>query len=134
MKTRMDAIQLLKEFAKQHGIDEKKVHTFLNQYNNPQTLEELCKMPHDTLTHIAYITYVEEPLQAFIKDEMYIDRYQTVTLEDVLQMLDEKRGDVEEELEDEFIEQEEYEEKMKEYKEIEEYILKTKFGSVVMGW
>lgn len=117
----MDSTGLLKEFAKEKGIDEKEVDRFLARRQNPRTLEAVKQLPHDLLNHVRFISYLDECLQSFISYEMWCERYKTITLDDVLDklepMLEEAEG-----------------EELEKLKEIESYIITSKFGSVVYDW
>jgi DNA-binding transcriptional MerR regulator len=127
----MNGIELLKEFAKEQGIDVKEVDKFLSKWENPKTLEELMQLPHDMLNHESYITWLGEPLKSFICDDMWNDRYETIELDTVVDILQDRIYGVEE---DDEISEEKREKLLAKYKEIEQYIIDTKFGSVVYDW
>ena len=127
----MDAITLLNEFAQSKGISEKEVREFLSKYDNPQTLEDLFKLPHDMLQHEKYISWVAEPLQTFISDHLAYDRHETIDLSQI----SDKFEDMIDNAEDEYGEDsEEYKQVLKEIDEVEKCIIKNKFGSVVYDW
>jgi hypothetical protein len=126
---KMDAITLLKEFAQSKGISEKEVLEFLSKYDNPQTIEDLLKLPHDMLNHEPYISYLEEPLKDFIKEHIAYDRYETIDLEQVIDRINDIKYDLEED-EDE----KDNEEMLETLKEVEKQIISSKFGSVVYDW
>lgn len=125
----MDAITLLKEFAESKGISEKEVREFLSKYDNPKTMEDLFKLPHDMLNHETYISYLEEPLKNFITEYLAYDRYETIDLETVIDRIEDMRYDLAES-ED----QKDNEEMFETLKEVEKQIISSKFGSVVYDW
>lgn len=127
----MNGIELLKEFAKEQGINQSEVDKFLSKWNNPKTLEELMQLPYDMLNHESYITWLGEPLKSFISNDMWNDRYETIELDTVVDILQDRIYDAEE---DEDISEEEREKKLARYREIEKYIIDSKFGSVVYDW
>lgn len=125
----MDAITLLKEFAQSKGISEKEVREFLSKYDNPSTMEDLFKLPHDMLQHEPYLSWVKEPLQSFIADHIAYDRYETISLGQVVERMEDIKCDLEED-ED----QKDNEEMLETLKEVEKQIISSKFGSVVYDW
>jgi hypothetical protein len=141
-----ETIDLLKEFAKTQGIDVKEVDKFLKQYDNPKTLDELIALPNNLLNHYSYIGDVKDPLYSFIKDDMWCERYQTVELDTVVDIvLDRKYGLVQDLLGDDVdfdevdydsleIEDEEIKQKLDNLLKIEKYLIDSKFGSVEYDW
>lgn len=121
----MDRIKFLKSFAESQGIDLKEVDKFLAQWEEPMTLDDLLNTPDDALNHIDYISYLDEPIHTFITEEMWCERHQTVTLERVVNSLEDRIMDA--------IERDD-EEVLEELREVEKCIIETKFGSVVYDW
>lgn len=142
----MNGIELLKEFAKERGISEAEVNKFLSKWDNPKTLDDLMQLPHDMLNHESYITWLGEPLKSFICDDMWNDRYETIELDTVVDILLDRKCDLlsgivgddvdfdDIDIDSLEIEDEEIKAKLKRYQEIEQYIIDTKFGSVVYDW
>lgn len=121
----MDGIELLRAFAESQSIDSKEVDKFLAQWEEPTTLEDLLNTPYDALNHISYITYLDEPLHTFITDDMWCEKYETVSLERVAEFLKEC---IKEAID------ENNEERLEELREVEKNIIETKFGSVEYDW
>lgn len=121
----MNSVDLLKEFAKRHNIDNKEVEDFLKLMNEPKTIEELLELPYDMLNHYKYISYVEEPLREFIVgDGDNFEKYETITLEVVNELL--RKAYLSLQTDDT--------ELLSELREVHACIVKTKFGSVVYDW
>lgn len=119
----MGVAEILQEFAKEHNINTSEVNKFLVKYNTPKTLEELLQIPTEMLNHSAYYVYLDEPLQEFIGERMGCERYQTVTLERVVDRLKDAKADAEGD-----------EDTLEELAEVEQCIIDTKFGSAVYDW
>lgn len=122
--------EILLEFAQEHGIKESEVHRFLASKSKVETLEDLENLPEGMLNHMSYIVDCPEPLKSFIKEEMWINRYQTIELERVADVL---RDRMEYDDNDEPISIEDSETNRKLQKVID-CIIKCKFGSVVNDW
>lgn len=122
----MDTIDLLKEFAKEQGIDVKEVNKFLSKWDKPKTIEELLAIPDSMRNHIDFITWVEDPLKSFLTDDMYCERRETIDLDCVLDILADREAYLDEE--------DDYEAKLKHYQAIRQYLIDSKFGSVVYDW
>lgn len=138
-----ETISLLNEFAQTHGIDVEEVSKFLSKYNNPQTLDELLAIPNSLLTHVKYITYIREPLKTFITDDMWMERYETVTVDTIVDclydriydLLDDDDLDIDDVgIQNLKVEDEEKQKKLEYFQKIVKYIIETKFGSVVYDW
>lgn len=141
-----ETIDLLKAFAKSQDIDVTEVYEFLKQYDNPKTLDELIELPNNLLNHHSYIGDVEEPLYSFIKDDMYCERYQTVSLDTIIDVVLDRKYDLVQDLLDEDvdfdevdydsleIEDEEVKKQLDNYLNIEKYLVESKFGSVEYDW
>lgn len=139
----MDTIDLLHEFARTQDIAPEEVTAFLNSYEKPKTFEQIMDLPHDMQTHYTYISSVPEPLQSFISEELYCDRYETLStdrvvdhlLDEIYSLLKEEHDDIEEvgiaNLTTDVIADTEQLEKLK---AIAQQVLDIKFGSVVMDW
>lgn len=123
----MDTVEMLKEFAKEHGINVKEVNKFLSKWDSPKTIDELLSMPDIMRNHIDFVTWVKDPLKSFLTDDMYCERREVIDLECVLEIIADREDYLDEEADD-------YEEKMKHYQEIRQYLIDTKFGSVVYDW
>jgi len=121
------SVELLKEFAVSQGIDTKEVYKFLKKYDNPKTIDDLLAIPDNMRNHIDFITWVEDPLKSFLTDDMYCERRETIDLDCVLDIL----ADREEYLD---VEEDGYEAKLKKYQTIRQYLIDTKFGSVIYDW
>lgn len=122
---KMYAVALLKKFAESKGIETKEVDKFLSDMSEPKTLDELSEMPTDMLNHIGSISWVEEPLKSYIKDEMYWERHMTITLDDIINSLEDDRYNAEEDGKPELL---------VELDKIEKFVIESKFGSVVFDW
>lgn len=142
----MNGIDLLKKFAESKGISEKEVHEFLREHNSPKTLDDVLALPHDLQKHEKYITWVGEPLQSFISDEMWCERYKTIKVDRIVECIYDRiysLFDMEEDddfdideigIENVTIDDEENKEKLEYYKSVAKYIINTKFGSVIYDW
>jgi len=123
----MDMVEVMEEFAKEHGIETDEVNKFLKRFKNPTTLEELMDFPHDMLKHTKYATFLDDTIKKFIDCEIAKNRYETITLKTVMKELNHRKSHLDEEDED-------YEKDLKKIKKVEEALLATKFGSVVWNW
>ena len=142
----MNTVELLKEFAKEQGINVAEVDKFLSKWNSPKTLDELLNLPKNLLNHVSYISYLDDPLKSFIGDEIWWERYMTIDLHRVVDVLLDRKWDLVRDLVDEdvhfdeidfdalTIEDEEVKERLEELKEVEKHIINIKFGSVVYDW
>lgn len=137
------SIELLKEFAKAQNIDLKEVDKFISQYGIPKTLGELVELPKALKEDVDYISYVGEPLKSFIQDEMWCERYMTIDVERVAEcladriyeLLDSEEIDVwEAEIASLTTDDESKKDELEKLKEVSQYMLDTKFGSVVYDW
>lgn len=123
--------EILLEFAQEHGIKESEVlHRFLASKSKIETLEDLENLPEGMLNHIDYIVYCPEPLKSYIQNEMWINRYQTITLERVVDRI---RDSMEYDDNDEPMGVEDSETNRKLQKVID-CMIECKFGSVVNDW
>lgn len=136
----MDTVELLKEFAKEQGIDVKEVDKFFKKWDSPKTINELLALPENLLNHVSYISYLDEPLKSFITDEMWCERYMTIELERVVDTLYDRIYNLvnddfdEDDIENLKIDDEEKQKELEELKVIVQYVIDTKFGSVVYDW
>lgn len=138
----MNGIELLKKFAEENGISDSVVSKFLSKFNNPKTMDELLELPSDMLEHVSYISYLDEPLKSFIKDNMWCERYMVIDLERVLDCLYDSLYSVvldDVDIDDVGIENleakdEESKSELKKLQKVAQYIIDTKFGSVVYDW
>jgi len=142
----MNTVELLKEFAKEQGINVAEVDKFLSKWNSPKTLDELLNLPKNLLNHVSYISYLDDPLKSFIGDEIWWERYMTIDLHRVVDVLLDRKWGLVRDLVDEdvhfdeidfdalTIEDEEVKERLEELKEVEKHIINIKFGSVVYDW
>lgn len=122
--------ELLLEFAKEHGIEESEVHRFLVDKLKIETLEDLENLPDDMRAHIGYISDCPEPLRSFIKNEMWVNRYQTINLERVADNLRESMY-YDENDEPMSVENSETN---RDLQKVIDCMIDCKFGSVVFDW
>ncbi|QIW89727.1 hypothetical protein PQE71_gp045 [Bacillus phage Izhevsk] len=142
----MDAIQLLKQFAEKQGIDVKEVDKFVKEMSTANTLADVVKLPHDMQKHVDYITYLQDPLKSFIQEEMYNNRYETITVDEVIDILYDRTYyllDADNELDldiDEIgfenltTDDEDKKKELEKLKAVGQHIIDIKFGSVTMDW
>lgn len=124
-------------FAKANGLGSAEVNAFLNDYENPKTLDDLAKIPNGLLNHYTYISDPDKAIYDFVKEEMYCDRYETIGLETIVDCLydrfyDATGSDLGESKVDDF----EGEERKDAEKliAVRDALIKTKFGSVTYDW
>lgn len=122
--------EILLGFAKEHGIEESEVHRFLADKLKIETLEELENLPDDMRKHISYISDCPEPLRSFIKTEMWVNRYQTISLERVVDNL---RDSLEYDHNDE-PKSVDNSTTNRELQKVIDCMIECKFGSVVYDW
>ena len=140
----MDTVKLLKQFAREHGINHFEVDKFLEKFSNPKTLEDVINLPHDMQTHHNFISYVGEPLKSYIMNRIYDgNRYETLKVDSLVDylydsaydLLDADNMDIDgvgfENLQTSI---EESKEELENLKAIAQHIVKTRFGSVVLDW
>jgi hypothetical protein len=118
----MNTVDLLKEFAKINNIENAKMYEFLRKYEYPKTIEELVNLPTDMLNHHRFFSRIDDPLQTFIRDKISKDRYETIDLKRVVSSLENYLCDYDSESDRVYA------------KEIENYLIKSKFGSIVYDW
>ncbi|UGO50980.1 hypothetical protein PQE70_gp127 [Bacillus phage vB_BanS_Nate] len=136
-----ETTKLLKDFAKLHGININEVDKFVVERSSAKTLKELLKVPEGLLNHVDYITRLGEPLKSFISNDMWNDRYETIELDTVVDCLHDRISDLIDvdldkvDIKDLKIEDDEESQKqLEKYQKIAQYIIDTKFGSVVYDW
>jgi len=133
-----NSVELLKLFAKSQGINVEEVYKFMDSFGEPKTLEELANIPNDLLEHYDYISSVPQPLKDFISDEMYPERYQTIDLDQVLEIIDDRRYNLQDEDPDSYyrkrLTEEQIADKLKNLDEVEQCVIDNKFGSVEYDW
>ncbi|UGO46171.1 hypothetical protein PQE74_gp088 [Bacillus phage vB_BanS_Chewbecca] len=136
-----ETTKLLKDFAKEQGINVNEVDKFLTKRSTANTLDELLKVPEGLLNHVEYITWLGEPLKSFISNDMWNERYETISLDTVVDCLHDRICDLvdvdldEVDIQDLKIEDDEESQKqLEKYQKIAQYIIDTKFGSVVYDW
>jgi hypothetical protein len=132
----MDGIQLLRKFAKEEGIDPKRVDAFLSKFNNPKTLEELMELPHDLLKHFDYIGDVQDPLYSFIKG-FDLNRCEVVDLDRIADNILDNKYYYEQQLEEDECTIEEAKKakaKLEKYEAIIKQLIDIKFGSLEYDW
>lgn len=118
---------LLFEFAMMYGIPDQKVEDFLNKKKQVSTLDELEKLPKELLQHYIYIPYCPEPLQSYISDRMWVERYMTIELERVAECI---RDDMDYDDEGKPLDTE----NNRELQEIIDCMVRNRFGSVEYDW
>jgi hypothetical protein len=132
----MNGIDLLRKFAKEEGIDPKRVDAFLNKFNNPQTLEELMELPHDMLKHFNYINDVDGPLYEYLK-KRECHRHEVITLDDIADSILDNKYYYESKIEEGKVDNEEMPviaEKLAKYEKIIKQLIQIKFGSIEYDW
>ncbi|UGO47928.1 p22 protein [Bacillus phage vB_BanS_MrDarsey] len=136
-----ETTKLLKDFAKEQGINVNEVDKFLTKRSTANTLDELLKVPEGLLNHVEYITWLGEPLKSFISNDMWNERHETISLDTVVDCLRDRIYDLidvdldEVDIKDLKIEDDEESQKqLEKYQKIAQYIIDTKFGSVVYDW
>uniref|UniRef100_A0AB39C7C9 Uncharacterized protein n=1 Tax=Bacillus phage KoopaTroopa TaxID=3234046 RepID=A0AB39C7C9_9CAUD len=137
-----ETTKLLKDFAKEQGINANEVDKFLTKRSTANTLDELLKVPEGLLNHVEYITWLGEPLKSFISNDMWNERHETISLDTVVDCLRDRIYDLiddvdldEVDIQDLKIEDDEESQKqLEKYQKIAQYIIDTKFGSVVYDW
>lgn len=126
------------KFAKANGLGSAEVNSFLEQYNQPKTLEDIQKIPENLLTHYDWIGEPHKAIYEFIREEMYLERHQTVDLESLLDSWYDKLYDVTGHDNIDGVEIENYDNKAQQeitvLLEVRDAIIETKFGSVVNDW
>lgn len=139
----MSVNKLLKEFAQLHNIDGKEVDKFLSKYDNPKTLNDLVNLPEEMRKNIDYITWVSEPLQSFISDEMWCERHMRHDLDEVIDclydriynLLDEDDLDIDDVgVENLTTDDENKKEELEGYLAVAKCLVDSKFNSVVYDW
>lgn len=144
----MNAIELLKEFAKEKGIDENEVDAFIEKRKrNPKTLNDIINMPYDLKTHYSDVFALPDTIRAFVDKEMdYIPRHKVVDTDRLVGVWCDRTDDImKDRYEDlwgytlEKIEQIEPEseakkEEMDFLKEVAKAIFSEKFGSFKNDW
>ncbi|WP_442638009.1 DUF7020 family protein [Rossellomorea marisflavi] len=143
----LETTKLLKEFAKEKGIDEKEVDVFMENRNNPKTLNDIINMPSDLTKHYSDLFELPEILNAFVKKEIdYLSRNEIVDSDRFIEIWCDSTyhimGDTDDDLWDFTLEQieelkPEFEEKtelMNFYKEVAKAIFEEKFGSFKNDW
>ena len=146
MKT-LETTNLLKEFAKEKGIDEKEVDVFMEKRNNPKTMKDIIDMPSDLTKHYSDLFELPKILNTFVKKEIsYISRNEIIDSDrfvevwcDCVYHIMEDTDDYLEDLTLEQIEElkpelEEKTELMNFYKEVAKAIFEEKFGSFKNDW
>lgn len=110
----------LKQISKECELLKNKISEML--IKNTSNFEEKFKMwvEYGVKEDISYATYLCKELQEFIDSEICKDRYETIELDYILDLLSNK-------LEDEEIDEEEY-------NNLRKLLMKENFGSVVWDW
>lgn len=112
--------KLLMEFAESQGVPKQEVIDFLNRKKDISTIDELSELPSELLNHIDYITWCPEPIKTYINENMWTERYMTITLDRVLDSI--------------FDEIEENNEGNSELQRVVDSLIENRFGSVVYDW
>lgn len=129
----MKTIEYLKLFAQEQGIDVNEVSRFLNKYKNPQTLDDLLAMPSDMLNHLRHTTDLDEAIKEYIF-AFNPRRYETIELDRLVDDLRDNMNYHKYRFEEGKMPQVEFDEKMKLLRAVEQKMIETKFGSVVINW
>lgn len=129
----MNGIELLRIFAKEEGIDSNRVDAFLNKFQNPNTIEDLMKLPHDMLNHFNYINDVDGELYEYLKSRDY-NRYQVINLDSIADSIHDNMWYVKSKLEKGTISEEEARTEIDKYEAIERQLINLKFGSIEYDW
>lgn len=144
----MNAIELLKEFAKEKGINESEVETFVeNRKRNLKTLNDIINMPYDLKTHYSDVFALPDTIRAFVDKEMdYIPRHKIVDTDRLVEVWCDRTyfimSDTGEDLWGYTLEQieklepksEAQKEEMDFLKEVAKAIFSEKFGSFKNDW
>lgn len=122
--------EILLEFAKKHSIDESAVNLFLAEKTRVESIEDLESLPDEMREHISFISFCPEPLQSFIKNEMWCERYMKIDLGRVTECVYD-RMEYDDNGKPLSIEDSETNRKLK---KVIDCLIDSKFGSVVYDW
>jgi uncharacterized protein YebE (UPF0316 family) len=114
----MEIIDVLVKFAEENGIEKSKAYEFMKKIKRAGTVKELLEMPNDLRKHYGDTSHIhsERELAELIEDVIEPNRYETVTLLEIISYLEAK----------------EVTEEQREA--IGQSLVRLKFGSMVYDW